>query len=423
MRESSRPVVAALVAAVLVVLFAPDAILWIASAGRQFVLDAVLGIGVPQWALIGVGLIALLVVTFLIIFGALRLVTSVGVSSGSRVAYWYDRVTPDSPRTKGLAFMILFTVVFLVGIAAFVPYLSSSLTEGTGIDDVVGDIQQGRYGGAIPGLFEDDTVRRGDGDIPQKAPGHDTDGDGLLDSWEEAGATPGGASLPGADPDRMDLYVQLNYGSNVSRLDRAERRQLRNVWDRMVVENPDGTTGIDLHLVHRGDRAGNLGQGVPIAGSSSVDRFYTEERLGARYCRYHQVTLGQIQGSETIGYAEAPGRSSILDGSTFASYEGDVSFRVAMITHALLHNVVGDVSGEVHTENGWLEYPESDNERLSSTVAAQIERDGFVTSSFGQERCGPRPTPTPEETPSGGRQTTEPGQTATAARTETAPAS
>jgi len=388
MRGFRRLVVGALVGAALVLLLAPDAILWAARATRRaFQRAAEIEQPIPEPVLLGLGMVVLFVVTFLLIFGAVRLFTSVGTSSGSKIAVWYERLTPNSPRTKGLAFMIIFTVVFMVGFAAFVPYLSDSLTEDTTIDEVVTDIKEGRYTGQIPGLFEDDAVRRGNGDLAQKDPGVDTDGDGLPDSWEEAGETPGGATLSNADPEQMDLYVQLNYGSDVDPLDSAERRQLREVWSNMPVENPDGSTGIDLHLVHRGDRAGRLGEEVPIGGSGAVDRYYTEQRLGDRYCTYHQVTLGQIQDDETIGYAETPGHASILDGSNFGSYDGDVSFRAAMITHALLHNVAGEVDGSVHTDGGWLDYPDEDNERLSDAVATELETDGFVTSSFTQQRC------------------------------------
>lgn len=389
MRGFRRLVVGALVAAALIVLLAPDAILWAARATRRTLQRATeIGQPIPRPVLLGLGMVVLFVVTFLLIFGAVRLFTSVGTSSGSKIARWYERLTPNSPRTKGLAFMVIFTVVFMVGFAAFVPYLSDSLTEDTAIDDVVTDIKEGRYTGQIPGLFEDDAVRRGDSDLPQKDPGVDTDGDGLPDSWEQAGETPSGASLAGSDPEQMDLYVQLNYGSDVDPLDSAERRQLREVWSDMPVENPDGSTGIDVHLVFRGERAGRLGESVPITSSGAVDRYYTDDRLGARYCSYHQVTLGQIQDDETIGYAETPGHASLLDGSTFGSYDGDVPFRVAMITHALLHNVAGRVDGGVHTDGGWLDYPDGDNERLTDAVATQLESEGFVTSSFTQDRCG-----------------------------------
>lgn len=389
MRSRSRLIVGALVGAALAVLLVPDAILWTARTIRRTILEVRQDVGqpIPESVLLVIGMGVLFVITFLLIFGALRLFTSVGTSGGSKIAIWYERLTPDSPRTKGLAFMLLFTVVFMVGIAAFVPYLSDSLTEDTSIDEVVGDIKEGRYSGEIPGLFEGDAVRRGNGDLAQKEAGVDTDGDGLPDSWEAAGQTPSGASLSGASPDQMDLYVQLNYGSEVEPLDRRERQQLRNVWSDMPVRNPDGSTGIDLHLVYQGDSAGRLGESVPIHSSGAVDRYYTEQRLGDRYCGYHQVTLGQIQDDETIGYAETPGRASILDGSRFASYDGGVSFRVAMITHALLHNVVGGADGGVHTDGGWLEYPAADNEQLSDAVAAQFESDGFVTSSFDRQRC------------------------------------
>lgn len=385
MWRRSRAVVGAIVVAALLVLAIPDALLWAGNALVEFVRGWILAIGqpIPQSVLLGIGIAALFVVSFLFILAAIRMFSDVGVAGGSRLSRWYDRLTPESPTTTALIVMLLLVVVLFAGFAAFVPWFGASLTEDTDIDDVVRDIKQGEYAGEVPGLFEDDTVRHGVGtDIAQKEPGADTDGDGLADSWERAGVTPWGATLADADPDRLDLYVQVYYGEDVSPLTDPERRQLRSVWEDMPVENPDGSTGITLHLVEE-----DLGEEVLITGSDDADRFYTEERLGERYCVDYQVTLGQIQDGETIGYAETPGHASILDGSQFEAYEGDVSFRVAMLTHALLHNVVGEVDGSVHSNGGWLDYPASENERLTDAVARQIESDGFVTAPTQRERC------------------------------------
>ncbi|MCU4716534.1 DUF2189 domain-containing protein [Halapricum hydrolyticum] len=341
----------------------------------------------PEWVLLGAVLVAISVVSLLILAGFVRLLTSIGVV-GPRIANGIDRLRPDSPATSALVFMVAFVVVLFVGLAVALPWFGAALTENTGMDDIVEDIRQGDVAIAIEDHFADDAVRRGNGtDIPRGRFYTDGDADGLADEWERTGRTPGGAPLPDADPGRLDLYVQIDYGDSVSRLSDAERAQLGDVWASMPVENPDGTSGISLHLVDSGDSGGTLDRPVSITDDTGADQFYTRQRLGDRFCTYNQVTLASARETAPVGYAETPGYASVVDGTEFTDYEGNVSIRVATITHALLHNVVGEIDGRTHSDGGWLDYPAPENERLSDPVAARLETDGFVTSSDHLQRC------------------------------------
>lgn len=66
----------------------------------------------------------------------------------------------------------------------------------------------------------------------------DTDGDGLPDTYEEEN---------GGDPMHMDVYVEIDYMESCD-LPREELEQLKDVFADAPVENPDGETGINLHI-------------------------------------------------------------------------------------------------------------------------------------------------------------------------------
>ena len=389
MRRWRRWVVAALVTTVLVVLLIPETWLFV-SERAQLLVDALVGEvsrPIPAPVVIGVGMILLLIMSFATIFSIVRVFTSYGAKSGQRIATYYEQITPNSPQTKGLVFMVAFVVVFIVGVGVVTPWFASSLTEDSGIGDVVDDIQEGRYAGNLERLFTDDAVEPRTAVVSMRGV-NDTDGDGLRDSWEEAGRIPNGTALPGADPDSLDLYVQINYGANVSSLSDSELESLEQTWAEMPVENPDGTQGIDLHVIDQRGSAGQVGNEVAITGPSSVGEFYTRERLESRYCVYRQVVLGQVQAEDSIGYSEAPGYVAVVDGSRYSAYTGDVPFRVAMLTHTMLHTVIGTVDGSAHTETGWLAHPDSETERLSRATARTL-RGGFQTTEAYQQRCAP----------------------------------
>jgi hypothetical protein len=100
----------------------------------------------------------------------------------------------------------------------------------------------------------------------------DRDGDGLLDTWEESGIDfPGPGieiDLPamGADPDRKDLFVEIDVMQAVP-LDPAALEMVESAFDDAPaesVDNPDGSQGIKLHLIHDD---GDVVPFAPIAGT------------------------------------------------------------------------------------------------------------------------------------------------------------
>ncbi len=91
----------------------------------------------------------------------------------------------------------------------------------------------------------------------------DTDGDGLLDDWETAGLTVSAGSadelvdLPamGADPKHKDIFVEIDWmdapgGGDIHTHapDAAAVQEIVNAFNHAPVANPDGTSGIHLHV-------------------------------------------------------------------------------------------------------------------------------------------------------------------------------
>lgn len=223
----------------------------------------------------------------------------------------------------------------------------------------------------------------------------DADGDRLPDAWERRGETPSGVPLRGADPDRKDVYVQLNYANGHPPLNRSERRQLRRIWAGMPVSNPDGTTGIDLHLVDRAPGAGAIDDRVVVGSDgfseSFVRTYYSDDYLGPRECTHYMAVFGDVKGSYA-GWGLAPGYLSVVDGGELGRV-GGTTVRVRVLTHELLHNLVGQLpTGGTHTDSGWLASGGGSTDTgMSEPVQRDLERNGFARSATFESGLCDRP--------------------------------
>ncbi|WP_020387441.1 hypothetical protein [Kribbella catacumbae] len=113
---------------------------------------------------------------------------------------------------------------------------------------------------------------------PAAALATDTDGDSLPDAWETNGYDADGdgdidVNLPayGATPNKKDLFVEMDYMSGRLATTAAFDRIVQ-VFASAPVSNPDGTTGIRLHL-DGGPAAGaahNLGGGNQVPYDSNL---------------------------------------------------------------------------------------------------------------------------------------------------------
>jgi hypothetical protein len=411
-RLAEKVSIGVLVVVALAYLVFPAEVTYLLGPGIDLIVGGVTwaSVNLPEPVFLGVIFLVTATVTILVGLSTARVLYAVSRRAGPRTRWAFDKVTPSSPIGKA-AFAFGFTICFLIGSIWVLPYLIGDLSESSGVadtSDVVGgndttDILNETEQEALKILSSDAAVEQHEGydGPPYERPSPDTDGDRLKDSWEVAGETPSGAPLPGADPQRMDLYVQVNYGGGTFPLSETEKRQLKEVWASMPVENPDGSQGITLHLVDTRPEGGPVGETVVYDGSDDgeLTRFYTEQYLGNRMCRYHQVVVGKVQGGTLAGRGSAPGYSAYIDTdrnqdyvelTEKKSYDREVSPRVHVMTHELLHNVVGEVDGAIHTQEGWL-YPTAHPREafLSDATARTIDRNGLAGSGYYQHQvCG-----------------------------------
>jgi hypothetical protein len=211
----------------------------------------------------------------------------------------------------------------------------------------------------------------------------DTDGDRLPDVAELRGETDDGVALPGADPLRKDLYVQVDRGRRVPPLSERERAALVRAFATMPVDNPGGEDGIALHLVT--DDADDLDRRVLVNGSRTrgglLSALYSREAMGDRRCVYHRLVFGVVEDGTTVGYGGAPGYLSVVDGTALLARAGSTSLRVRYAVHELLHNVVGRLpDGRDHTDSGYLAHRLTDDseESLSTPTRQALSGRGFA---------------------------------------------
>lgn len=330
---------------------------------------------VPEPVLVGGALLFAVVLWIVLVRSLLGLLYRGWRVVADRVYWALTLVLPESPLVKfaaGATVMIVVVIVIVGGL----PALIGSLSAG-GAGSYADRLSSSALNAEWEQIVDGDAVGGEPGCRNRSAAGaDDRDGDSLPDAWERAGETPDGAALPGADPGRKDLYVQVNHGADVEPLSDREQGQLEAIWARMPVSNPDGSEGVSLHLDVDSERAGGLGESAVFTAKEQRDRYYTADRLGPRRCVYRQVVYGKLRMGRLAGVGSLPGYASIVDGSRQPDYEGQVGFRVAVTTHELLHNVAGRVDGRSHTTEGWLAGG-PDNEFLSPATAAELEEGGL----------------------------------------------
>lgn len=218
----------------------------------------------------------------------------------------------------------------------------------------------------------------------------DTDGDGLLDGWEVDGQTPDGVVLNDSNPLRKDLYLTIAVTEGIQPLTSDERRDLRRIWREMPVENPGQSTGIKLHL-----ESTSISENVTVRNRDEQadtlqSRYYTADYLDGRQCVNYQALLVHIENETFSGYGSSPGYQSIADGTLTHDYGKRYTVRTTVITHELLHNVVGELpngTGRGHTKEGWLSHSSTYGEDffLSEITASHLSEHGFAESEYYQQ--------------------------------------
>jgi hypothetical protein len=127
---------------------------------------------------------------------------------------------------------------------------------------------------------------------PDTPPGADTDGDALLDSWEEDGVDVDGDGTPdldlpsmGADPDHKDIFVEVDHMPG-HRIPDAQIARVVQAFADAPVANPDAQSGITLHV----DNGSGSVMDPPSGATWGV--FSDQEEL------LHQNVLGSEVGDD-----------------------------------------------------------------------------------------------------------------------------
>ncbi len=208
----------------------------------------------------------------------------------------------------------------------------------------------------------------------------DSDGDGLWDDWELSGIDLNGDGvadvlLPGADPLHKDVYVRLDYmdcavpGSDCAVGDMHSHRPLdaaiKAVIDAFAAApplNPDGTTGIRLHIEIGNAVAHQKFLNIPglcFPGGIGIGNFdqvkaanFPLNDVRRLFYHYGLISHQQAPGVTSSGCAEMPGNDfqvslggwnlgfGDIDGDGISDEDvGSVSQQAGTLMHELGHNL------------------------------------------------------------------------------------
>ncbi|MDY3048970.1 MAG: zinc-dependent metalloprotease family protein [Rothia sp. (in: high G+C Gram-positive bacteria)] len=180
----------------------------------------------------------------------------------------------------------------------------------------------------------------------------DTDGDRLLDVWETDGYDYNRDGIIdidfaalGADPYRKDLFIEMDYMPDLLATE-AELDTIVDTFAQMPIWNPDGSTGITLHL-----DAGSIypkydlggGNEMPLKALSGVAEAQTlraTQSDPARHNVFHYMIWGDNYGTgSSSGQAYVNYRTFIVTvGPTYWG-KASSSIRIGTFIHELGHNL------------------------------------------------------------------------------------
>ncbi|GAA1352682.1 C4-dicarboxylate ABC transporter substrate-binding protein [Falsarthrobacter nasiphocae] len=190
--------------------------------------------------------------------------------------------------------------------------------------------------------------------LPALASTTDTDGDGLLDVWETQGYDADGDGVidvdfpaMGADPHRKDIFVEMDWMPGLLASD-DELRTIVSTFANYPVQNPDGTTGITLHLDAGSARASefNLGGGNEIEynplprGIRDVVDLRRANSDPARSKVFHYMIWGDKYGTNSSsGVAWVNGREFVVTVGPTHWKQTSSAVRIGTFIHEFGHNL------------------------------------------------------------------------------------
>ena len=184
----------------------------------------------------------------------------------------------------------------------------------------------------------------------------DTDGDSLPDSWETNGYDANGDGVidvdlkaMGASPTKKDLFVEMDYMegrlASTAALDRIVQ-----VFATAPVSNPDGTTGIKIHLDAGSARgaAYDLGGGNQVTYDADLNPSATETNAikaanfaSARKAVFYYMLWGDsYDGGCSSGQAfNVPNDTFIVTVGPKCGWNATDNYNVGTFVHELGHNI------------------------------------------------------------------------------------
>lgn len=183
---------------------------------------------------------------------------------------------------------------------------------------------------------------------------HDSDGDGIPDTWEENGYdanNDGVAELDfpawGANPHKKDIFVEADYLPHM--LPSQEALDLAvDTFAHYPLNNPDGSVGINLHI-----DAGSVYPKYDLGGGEELPNYQiaNEQTVGSLRAQHSNSVRNGIFHYMVFGdyYTDAPGSSGIaqINGLNFAVTLGPTYWAnkptsrtyAATFIHELGHNL------------------------------------------------------------------------------------
>ncbi len=152
----------------------------------------------------------------------------------------------------------------------------------------------------------------------------------------------------GANPLKKDLFVEMDYMPGLLASE-EELDRITEIFANMPIRNPNGTTGINIHLDAGSARSAkyNLGGGneVPYQQlDSTMEKWHEIRRANMdpdRGSSFHYMIWGDAHdeyGSSGLGYIGAPG-FVVTVGPRFWGKSATSDVRVATFVHELGHNL------------------------------------------------------------------------------------
>ncbi|WP_299211220.1 hypothetical protein [uncultured Dokdonia sp.] len=233
----------------------------------------------------------------------------------------------------------------------------------------------------------------------------DSDNDGLLDQWEENGYTAASGTVIdlkalGCDPKRKDLLVEVDW-ITAATPDPSIWTTIEAVFDQAPILNPNGSSGIEMHL-DRGQGGVFTGGGTVLSDHTSMDfgpnpmspgytDFYTYKNSSFNTDRldlFHYGIFGRARPNGSSGRGEVFGNDFMV---TFANFTGLQAFatprnQIGTFIHELGHNLdlchAGSCDNPDRNETLKVNQPSSMN-YLYQFPAVSLDCDLISDNAFG----------------------------------------